>query len=212
MNTASFLRFACQPVRRSAPGVFKIFTLAAALLASTGFAHSKDLDWSLGAYTGKYYDSEPAGFLKGDANFKEQYIVALNGSKTVWHSATLPLSIEIDAVLAQQSGLASLTEVALAPVVRWGGFPWNHLVQTDLRLAPLGVSYTSEVGPLERGPGGQGSNFLNFLMIEAAFSSPHNPADELFMRLHHRCAVYDLLNNYGANGQDFFAVGYRKRF
>jgi hypothetical protein len=100
----------------------------------------------------------------------------------------------------------------LAPVVRWGGFPWNHLVQTDLRLAPLGVSYTSEVGPLERGPGGQGSNFLNFLMIEAAFSSPHNPADELFMRLHHRCAVYDLLNNYGANGQDFFAVGYRKRF
>jgi hypothetical protein len=120
--------------------------------------------------------------------------------------------VEIDAVLAQQSGLASLTEIAVAPVVRWGGFPWNSVLQTDLRLAPLGVSYTSEVSPLERGINGQGSRFLNFLMIEAAFSAPNNPSHEVFMRLHHRCAVYDLLNNYGANGQDFFAIGYRKRF
>jgi len=30
--------------------------------------------------------------------------------------------------------------------------------------------------------------------------------------LHHRCAVYDLINNYGANGEDFFTIGYRKYF
>ncbi len=29
------------------------------------------------------------------------------------------------------------------------------------------------------------------------------------MRLHHRCAIYDTLNNYGAHGEDFFAMGYR---
>jgi hypothetical protein len=34
----------------------------------------------------------------------------------------------------------------------------------------------------------------------------------VFVRLHHRCAVYDLLNNYGANGEDFLAFGYRYRF
>jgi hypothetical protein len=186
--------------------------LPIALAALPGAACSKDFDWSLGAYTGKYYDTEPAGFLKGDAKFEEQYIFAINGGKTVWRSASLPMSVEIDAVLAQQSGLASLTEIAVAPVLRWGGFPWSGVVQTDLRLAPLGVSYTSEIGTLERGPGGEGSKLLNFLMIEGAFSSPQNPSNEVFMRLHHRCAVYDRLNNYGANGQDFFVMGYRKRF
>jgi len=30
--------------------------------------------------------------------------------------------------------------------------------------------------------------------------------------LHHRCTIYDLMNNYGANGEDFFALGWRRRF
>jgi hypothetical protein len=200
------------PLYRTAKSVVNRLALLIPMAALPCAVLSKDFDWSLGAYSGKYYDTEPAGFLKGDANFKEQYIFALNGSKTIWRSASLPMSVEIDAVLAQQSGLASLTEIAVAPVLRWSGFPWNSVVQTDLRLAPLGISYTSEIGPLERGPGGDGSKFLNFLMIEAAFSSPQNPSNEVFMRLHHRCAVYDLINNYGANGQDFFTLGYRKRF
>lgn len=178
----------------------------------SGAAVSKESDWSLGVYAGQYYDTEPAGFSQGNANFKDQYIFALNATKTIWRSATLPLSIEIDGVVGQQFGQASLTEIAVAPVVRWGGFPWNSVVQTDLRLGPLGVSYTTEVSPLERGTDGQGSRLLNFLMIEVAFSSPQNTSNEVFMRLHHRCAVYDLLNNYGANGEDFFVVGYRKHF
>lgn len=193
-------------------GVLEALVIASALLMLPKLALAKEPEWSLGAYGGKYYDTEPAGFLKGDANFKDQYIFALNAGKTVWRSATLPLSLEIDAVLAQQFGQASLTEIAVAPVARWSGFPWNNWVQTSLRLAPLGVSYTSEISPLELGPTGQGSRFLNFLMIEVAFSSPQNKSNELFMRLHHRCAVYDLINNYGANGEDFFTIGFRKHF
>jgi hypothetical protein len=177
-----------------------------------GGAMAKEPEWSLGAYGGKYYDTEPAGFLKGDANFKDQYIFALNVGKTVWRSATLPLSLEIDAVLAQQSGQASLTEIAIAPVARWSGFPWNHVLQTDLRLGPLGLSYTPYVSPLERDSAGRGSQFLNFLMIETAFSQPGNKNDEVFLRLHHRCTIYDLMNDYGANGEDFFGIGYRRYF
>jgi hypothetical protein len=30
--------------------------------------------------------------------------------------------------------------------------------------------------------------------------------------LHHRCAIYDRLNDYGANGEDFVALGWRSRF
>ena len=212
METALTSRCARKGLQPGKLGFFTTCTLVSSLLLLPGGAKAKEPDWSLGAYGGKYYDSEPAGFVQGNANFKDQYIFALNASKTVWRSASLPLSLEIDAVLAQQSGQASLTELAVAPVARWSGFPWNNWVQTSLRLAPLGVSYTSEISPLELGPGGQGSRFLNFLMVEVAFSSPQNKSNEVFMRLHHRCAVYDLINNYGANGEDFFTIGYRKYF
>jgi hypothetical protein len=186
--------------------------LSALLLMLPSGASCDELDWSIGGYIGQYYDSEPAGFTQGRASFLDHYLVALTGSKTVWRSGSLPLSLEIDGMIGQQFGLASLSEVAIAPALRWSGFPWRNTLHTDLRLAPLGVSYTSTVSPLERGPDGQGSRTLNYLFIELAFSRPESKSDEYFVRLHHRCASYDLLNNYGANGEDFLAVGYRYRF
>jgi hypothetical protein len=177
-----------------------------------GVAAAEDREWSLGVYGGPYYDTMPAGFLVGDAHFKDQYLIALTSSKTLWRSPTLPLSLEIDGMVGLQFGQATVTEVAVAPVLRWSGFPWNHVLQTDLRLGPLGLSYTPYVSPLERGSDGRGSQFLNFLMIETAFSQPGNKHDELFLRLHHRCTIYDLLNDYGANGEDFFGIGYRRYF
>ena len=84
--------------------------------------------------------------------------------------------------------------------------------KTALRLAPLGISYTSSVSPLELGANGQGSRTLNYLFVEAAFSRPQAKEHEFFVRLHHRCAIYDLLNNYGANGEDFLTIGYRHKF
>lgn len=181
-----------------------------AFLSSTTLA--AEPDWSLGVYVGQYYDSEPAGVIQGRANFFDQYLVAITGSKTVWRSTTLPLSLELDAMLGQQAGVASLTELAIAPALRWDVGRLGNVVHTSLRLAPLGVSYTSEVSPLERGPQGQGDRALNYLFIELAFSRPAAVSNEFFVRLHHRCAIYDLLNNYGANGEDFLALGLRYRF
>jgi hypothetical protein len=185
---------------------------ALAFLLSAPGAMAEAFDWSVGAYAGQYYDSEPARWIQGGGNYQDQYLVALTASKTLWRSETLPLAVELDAMLGQQTGVASLTEIALAPVVRWSSFPWNRLLQTDLRLGPLGLSTTSSVSPLERGTNGKGSQTLNFLMIELAVSDPARPSQEFFARLHHRCTIYDLLNDYGANGEDFFAMGYRYRF
>ena len=179
-------------------------------LPSSVFA--EEFDWSIGAYVGKYYDSEPAGWINGRANYLEQHMVALTASKTLWRSQSLPLSLEIDGMLGQQFGVASLTEIAVVPVLRWSSFPWKDTLQTDLRLGPLGVSYTSSISSLERGPNGKGSQTLGFLVIELAFSRPSKKSEEFFMRLHHRCAVYDRINDYGANGEDYFSLGYRHRF
>jgi hypothetical protein len=169
-------------------------------------------DWSLGVYAGTYYDSEPAGLTQGRANFLDQHLVALTGSKTVWRAASWPLSLEIDGMVGQQFGRESLTEIAVAPVVRWSGLPGRQWLRIDLRLAPLGLSHTSTVSSLERGPDGRGSRTLNYFFIELAFARPQATAHELFVRLHHRCSLYDQINNYGANGEDFLALGYRYRF
>lgn len=174
--------------------------------------HAAESDWSMGAYAGKYYDTEPAGFTQGRANFLEHYLVAVTAKKTLWQSATLPLTLELDGMIGLQSGAATLGEVAVAPALRWSGFPWNGTVHTSFAAAPLGVSYTTSVSPLERGTDGKGSRTLNWLFLELALSKPESKSTEVFMRLHHRCTVYDLLNNYGANGEDFFAVGVRRRF
>lgn len=190
---------------------------ATAILLSAGLlyqhlARAAEPDWSIGVYGGKFYDTEPAGFTQGKANYLNHHMVAVTGTKTLWRSESLPMSIELDAMIGQQFGLDSLTEIAFAPVLRWSSFPWKDTLQTDLRLGPLGLSYTSKVSALELGPEGKGSQTLNFLMIELAFSRPKDKSREVFMRLHHRCAIYDLLNTYGANGEDFLTFGYRVRF
>lgn len=84
-------------------------------------ARADQPDWSLGAYGGKYHDTEPAGALTGRTHFLEQYLLAVTASKTVWRSASLPLSLEIDGMVGFQSGIASLAEVAIAPALRWSG-------------------------------------------------------------------------------------------
>lgn len=194
-------------------GTLKLFPLfLAACLMLPASASCEERNWSIGAYGGQYYDTEPAGLIKGKAGFHSQYIVALTASKTVWRSSTLPLALEIDGTIAQQFGKASFNEFAIAPVLRWSGFPWNEALPTSFRFGPLGYSYTTMVSPLERGPGGEGSRNLNFLMMELTFSRPQSTSHEVFVRLHHRCTINDLLNNYGANGEDFLALGYRRFF
>jgi hypothetical protein len=168
--------------------------------------------WSVGGYVGQYHDAEPAGVIAGRANFIDQYLVALTASKELWRSSAWPVALEMDAMIGYQAGVASLGEVAIAPALRWSGFPWRDTLRTDFRIAPLGISYTTSVSPLEKGPDGRGAQTLNYLFVEAAFSSPKAKQDEFFVRLHHRCTIYDLINSYGANGEDFLTVGYRLRF
>jgi len=194
-------------------GILKHLTLvAAACLMLPAGAWCAERDWSLGVYGGKYYDTEPAGFTQGRANYLEQYIVAVTASKTLWRADSFPLALELDAMLGQQFGVATLNEFAIAPVLRWSGFPWSEALPTSFRAGPLGYSYTTIVSPLEQSAQGEGSRHLNFLMLELAFSPPRATAHEVFVRLHHRCTIYDLLNNYGANGQDFLTLGYRRFF
>lgn len=187
------------------------FALAVSLLGAPA-AFCQGYDWSVGGYAGQYYDTEPAGIIKGKGSFLNQYLVAINASKELWHAESLPLSLEVDGMFGYQFGQASLFEMAVAPVVRWNDFPWDDVLPTDMRVGPVGISYTSIVSPLERGTNGKGSQTLNFFFVELAFLLPEAKSQEIFVRLHHRCSLYDVLNKYGANGEDFLAFGFREYY
>lgn len=197
---------------RMKPANIKNYLTLLILLGLPISAFSEESHWNIGAYAGQYYDTEPAGFTQSKAGYLNQYIVAMTAYKEIWRTEVLPVSLEVDAMIGRQFGLASVSEIAVAPVVRWRGFPWNSLLQTSFRFGPLGVSYTDKISPLERGPDGNGANTLNFLVAELTFALPQMKSNELFLRLHHRCTIFDLINKYGANGQDFFALGYRQPF
>ena len=107
--------------------------LLASLVALPLHAWAQEPNWSIGGYLGQYHDAEPAGALAGRAKYIDQYMIALTGAKTVWRSSDWPVSLEIDAMLGYQSGVASLGEFAIAPALRWSGFPWRHIVRTDLQ-------------------------------------------------------------------------------
>jgi hypothetical protein len=188
----------------------RLFLCMGFIIPIDGFG--KEHDWSIGWYGGQYYDTEPAGIIRGNAKFIKQYLLAIHASRTVWISNSLPLSLDIDGMIGHQSGVANLHEIGITPVVRWDGFPWKEKLPTYLRLAPLGISYTTSVSPLERSPTGDGSRTLNLLFIEIGFSIPALSSEDIFVRLHHRCTIYDLLNDYGANGEDFLTLGYRYKF
>jgi len=174
--------------------------------------YGNELDWSVGGYGGQYFDTEPGSFANGKTNYLNHYMVAITTSKSIWRAEELPLSLEIQGVLGYQFGLASLYEIAVSPVLSWSGFPWKETLQTAFRFGPVGVSYTSSISPLERGPNGEGSQTLNFLIAELGFSLPQKKSEEVFFRIHHRSTFNDLINNHGANGDDFFTVGYRQYY
>ena len=72
--------------------------LSGVLLASLLWvpaARAQAYDWSIGAYAGQYYDTEPAGWTQGNAGYLDHYMVALTGSKTLWRSENWKLALQV---------------------------------------------------------------------------------------------------------------------
>jgi hypothetical protein len=143
---------------------------------------------------------------------ENSFIGALNLTYVVHEFESLPISFEIDGVLAKRFGNDNEAEVALLPMARWKAFPWNSLLYTNLRLGLSGPSYVSDVSPWELKNSGNrtGSRFLNFLVPELTVSSGPGAPWEAFLRVHHRSGAWGTINGvYG--GSNYISVGYRQR-
>ncbi|PID49890.1 MAG: hypothetical protein CR991_04390 [Proteobacteria bacterium] len=172
--------------------------------------------FGLAIYAGQFYDSTPIKALTGfrDSQFEDHYMFGLAVNREIWASANWPVSVELEGVMAQQFGKADLTELAVAPVLKWQPFASSSLLSgVQVRFAPVGVSWLSKPSPMEP-QDKQNGRFLNYLVAELAVSTANKQLSEseIFVRLHHRCTVFELWGDNVKNGEDFLAVGYRHYF
>lgn len=113
---------------------------------------------------------------------------------------------EAEAILARHFGEQRHWEGDLAIGLRWTDPFW-----TGSLAASTGVSLASSQPVLEERVDPPTRKFLQFLGLEAAFSSKTDPAREIVLRLHHRSAVYGLYGTHDG-GSNFVALGYRVQF
>lgn len=151
-------------------------------------------------------------FMPWQTSFKPSYLAAANLTYVIHEFSALPLSVELDAVVAKRFGPDDEWDFGVVPMFRWKSFPWNDYLYTNLRAGPFGASYTTGISNFERFNSGnrKGSQFLNFLVPELTFSSGPDANWEAFIRVHHRSGIYGLINGvYG--GSNYVSLGYRWR-
>lgn len=124
------------------------------------------------------------------------------------------LQWEVEGQLGQHAGRQTHQEVSLVLIARWTRFPWDGFVDTRFAFGQ-GVSLSSQVPPLEPRTGvdedEESQRFLNYLLVEAEFSSPSSSPWSAVVRVHHRSGVFGL---YGGvdGGSNYVGVGLRRRF
>ena len=93
---------------------------------------------------------------------------------------------------------------------RWIKFPWNRYVDTSLSVG-AGVSYATQEPEVELKNHENVSQFLGFLMFEAAFSLPQIPRWAAFARIHHRSGAGGTFNDV-TGASNAYGLGLRFKF
>lgn len=170
--------------------------------------------WSWAIYGGGLTERPLQNIVAADDPWLVQnYIVAASLTYQAYRFSSLPLILEFDATVAKRFGEDHEWEFAAQPVLRWTAFPWNHLLYTNLRIAPIGLNYATGVSPWELhwAENDHGSRLLNFLTMEVTFKTDEAADTELFVKTHHRSGIFGLINDtYG--GSTYITGGFRRGF
>ena len=119
------------------------------------------------------------------------------------------LRLEAEGQLARYFGDQDHWEINAAPVVaRWQRFPWSKSVATSFAFG-LGLSYASELPPVEVELEGTSERLLVYWMAEITAGPPHGRW-AVSLRLHHRSDAWGLLGEDG--GMNALGLGFRYRW
>jgi hypothetical protein len=140
-------------------------------------------------------------------------MVGGNAVYKIAHLPHLPVDLELDLSVADLFGRGNELEFGAIPEFRWKWFPWNNVVYTNVRVGPLGLSYTTGLSVEESSDttGNHTSRFLNLDVYEWTFAPSEQSKWEGFIRNQHRSGIFGLINGV-RGGSNYVNLGLRVRF
>ena len=119
------------------------------------------------------------------------------------------LTLEAEGQVVRYFGDQDHWEFNAVPLtLRWHRFPWSDRVETSAAFG-LGVSYATELPPVEVAIEGESAQWLIYWLLEAT-AGPVDSPWSFTLRMHHRSVAYGLMAEEG--GMNAVGVGVRYRF
>ena len=197
--------------QRWSSGWFTVLLLAGPMLFSPLAPADLDPepDFAFTLYGGRLTDDNWRDSLRGEADWVDAYLLVGALSWTFYRPRHRWWSLELEGNLGRYAGDQDHWEFN-GPIAtaRWHRFPWRDTLNTSLAFG-LGLSYASEIPPVEVELDGSSEQLLLYWHIEASFGLPDREWEAIF-RLHHRSTGYGLFGETG--GGNAFTAGLRLRF
>jgi hypothetical protein len=144
-----------------------------------------------------------------EAQYVDVFLVAGALSRPYASARDGALTFEAEGQVARYFGDQDHWEFNAVPItLRWHRFPWSDRVATSAAFG-LGVSYATELPPVEVAIEGESAQWLIYWMLEATAGRVGSPWS-FTLRMHHRSVAYGLMAEEG--GMNAVGLGVRYRF
>ncbi len=164
--------------------------------------------WSLSGYIGQVSYTRFNEIVRFDTDFRSSYVAVL-GATRVLYDHGIYARWEWEGQVAQHWGKQDHAELNSALLLRWRRFPWDDILNTSVALG-AGPSFALQVPAIEQERHDRASRGLFYMPFEIAAAFRGRGSGEVFVRIHHRSGVFDLVSR--AGGSNFVGLGYRWKF
>ena len=182
------------------------------LALAPALAHADVGDWYATVYGARISTQPGWEDIIIDApgtEFRDSYLVTVAVSHQYAERKEGALAIEAEGQVVYHFHDQSLWEFNAVPIVlRWNRFPWSERLSTSAAFG-IGLSYATEVPPVEVALEGESHQLLVYWMMELT-AGPVDSPWAVSLRLHHRSVAYGLFGDEG--GMNAVGLGLRYRF
>jgi len=165
-------------------------------------------EWRLSLYTGQHSDTRFVEILRADTDFQSSYLAVAGLGREIY-SFSEDLHLEGEVNIGQHWGQQTHSEINALFPLRWSRFPWDSVLDTSVAFG-LGLSLATQAPPIEERADLPADPFLAYMMFEFETRLPRWPQRSIYMRIHHRSGVFDLVSD--ASGSNFVGLGLRAHF
>ena len=182
------------------------FILALVFIAQLDLAFAEERSsWSVGAYWGKSNQADILELTRARFEKWESYsILGLTARKDLWKVPGY-FAFEWHNHLVFHFEKWGLIEGVEALSFTWKWFPWSRWVSSSLAFGD-GVSVASDYPSSESVEQKIYTRLMNYLVCEFRAEVPGAPEFELLLKVHHRSAVYGLIQDF-RGGSNYVSAG-----